>query len=116
MTEARVAALEGGSAALAVANLLHPQGKIQRVAQHGELLSLRTRMAWFIQRANTLPLASNRQYLLSQMIMSGWGASDSDNTKALYIESKPGNQTPTPADIEQILQVKSHIDGGFRQR
>lgn len=106
--EARVAALEGGSAALAVASgtaaIVYA---IQAVAQHGEhIVAVRTLYGGSYNLfANTLPLVSGvTTTFVESDDYEGWEAAIQDNTKALYIEVV-GNPNSNVTDIERIAEI-----------
>lgn len=106
--EARVAALEGGSAALAVASgtaaIVYA---IQAVAQHGEhIVAVRTLYGGSYNLfANTLPLVSGvTTTFVESDDYEGWEAAIQDNTKALYIEIV-GNPNSNVTDIERIAEI-----------
>lgn len=106
--EARVAALEGGSAALAVASgtaaIVYA---IQAVARHGEhIVAVRTLYGGSYNLfANTLPLVSGvTTTFVESDDYEGWEAAIQDNTKALYIEIV-GNPNSNVTDIERIAEI-----------
>ena len=106
--EARVAALEGGSAALAVASgtaaIVYA---IQAVAQHSEhIVAVRTLYGGSYNLfANTLPLVSGvTTTFVESDDYEGWEAAIQDNTKALYIEIV-GNPNSNVTDIERIAEI-----------
>ncbi len=110
--EQRIAALEGGSAALAVASgAAAISYAFQALAQAGDhIVSAKTIYGGsYNLLANTLPLSGVHTTFVDADNPANFEAAIKPNTKAFFVETL-GNPNCSIADIEAIAQIAHHYD------
>ena len=111
--EQRIAALEGGVAALAVASGAAIDYTIQTLAKNGEhiVASKTIYGGTYNLLAHTLPLTNNiTTTFVDPEVEGSFEAAIQENTKAIYIETL-GNPNSNLVDIEELAKIahKHHI-------